>query len=81
MTQQNYTATTLADQSPDEAFDAIRNVRGWWSERITGSPEKVGDEFRYHYQDLHKCIMKLVELAAASQQACCRAERIAWRLS
>jgi hypothetical protein len=70
MTQQNYTATILVDQSPDESLDAIRNVRGWWSEGITGSTEKVGDEFKYHYQDLHKCTMKLVELIPG--------ERVAW---
>jgi len=62
MTQQDYTATVLVDQSPSEAFDAIRNVRGWWSEEITGNTAKIDDEFKYHYQDLHKCTMKLVEL-------------------
>ena len=70
MTQQNYTATILVDQSPSEAFDAIRNVRGWWSEEITGSTQKVGDEFKYHYKDLHKCTMKLVELVPG--------KRVAW---
>lgn len=62
MTQQNYTATITVDQSPKEAFDAIRNVRGWWSQEITGSTEKLGDEFKYHYRDVHRCTMKLVEL-------------------
>jgi hypothetical protein len=70
MTQQNYTATILVDQSPSEAFDAIRNVRGWWSEEITGSTQRVGDEFKYHYKDLHKCTMKLVELVPG--------KRVAW---
>jgi hypothetical protein len=70
MTQQNYSATILVDELPKEAFDAIRNVRGWWSEAITGSTEKVGDEFRYHYQNLHKCTMKLVELVPD--------KRVAW---
>jgi hypothetical protein len=62
MTQRNYTTTITVDQSSKEAFDAIRNVRGWWSEAITGSTEKLGDEFNYHYQDVHSCTMKLVEL-------------------
>lgn len=70
MTQQNYTATITVDQSPKEAFDAIRNVRGWWSEEITGSTEKIGAEFKYHYQDLHRCTMKLVELVPG--------KRVAW---
>lgn len=69
MTNKNYTATITVDQSPQEAFDAIRNVRGWWSEEITGSTEKLGDEFNYHYQDMHRCTMKLVELVPSRKVA------------
>jgi hypothetical protein len=62
VSNQSYNATITVEQSPKEAFDAIRNVRGWWSEEVTGGTAKVGDEFKYHYQDAHKCTMKLVEL-------------------
>jgi hypothetical protein len=62
MSNQSYSASVTVEQSPKEAFDAIRNVRGWWSEEVMGSTAKVGDEFKYHYQDAHKCTMKLVEL-------------------
>jgi hypothetical protein len=50
MSNQSYTASTSVDQSPKEAFEAIRNVRGWWSEEIEGSTAKVGDEFKYQYE-------------------------------
>jgi Activator of Hsp90 ATPase homolog 1-like protein len=73
MTERNYTATITVDQSPKEAFDAIRDVRGWWSEEITGSTEKLGDDFKYHYQDMHRCTMKLVELVPN--------KRVAWLLT
>ncbi len=69
MKRENYTATILVGQSPSEAFDAIRNVRGWWSEEITGSAQKVGDEFKYRYRDLHACTMKLVELVPGKRAA------------
>ncbi|MFZ2021575.1 MAG: SRPBCC domain-containing protein [Terracidiphilus sp.] len=62
MSNQSYSASITLDQSPKEAFDAIRNVRGWWSEEIVGSAAKAGDEFKYHYRDAHSCTMKLVEL-------------------
>ena len=70
MSNQNYSAAISVDQSPKEAFEAIRNVRGWWSEEIEGSTAKVGDEFRYHYQDVHTCTMKLVEFVPD--------KRVAW---
>ena len=70
MSNQSYSAIISVDQTPKEAFDDIRNVRGWWSEEIEGSTAKVGDEFSYHYQELHTCTMKLVELVPD--------KRVAW---
>jgi len=70
MSNRNYTATISVDQSPKEAVNAIRNVRGWWSEEIEGTIVKVGDEFKYHYQNLHTCTMKFVELVPG--------KRVAW---
>ena len=62
MTESDFTTTILVDQTPKEAFDAINNVRGWWSEEIEGSTDKLHDEFKYHYQDVHRCQMKLTEV-------------------
>jgi len=62
MTAQSYSTTFTVDQTPEEAFKAITNVRGWWSEEIEGDTEKVGDEFTYIYKDEHRCRMRLTEL-------------------
>ena len=43
------------DQTPEEVFNAINNPRGWWSEEIEGSTDKLNDEFNYHYKDVHHC--------------------------
>lgn len=43
-------------------FKAINNVRGWWSEEIEGNTAKLNDEFTYHYKDVHRSKMKLIEV-------------------
>lgn len=62
MENQNFTISILVDQSPKEVFNAINNVRGWWSEEIEGNTEKLNDEFTYHYKDVHISKMKLIEV-------------------
>jgi hypothetical protein len=62
MTNQNYTTTFSVDQTPEEVFRAINHVRGWWSEEIEGGTDKLGDEFNYHYKDVHRCKMKITEV-------------------
>lgn len=62
MDNQDFTTIIVVDQTPKEVFEAITNVRGWWSEEIEGDTAKLNDEFKYHYKDIHVCKMKLVEV-------------------
>src|ERR1035438_886437 len=62
MSAKDYTITVTVDQSPEEVFNAINNVRGWWSEEIEGTPDQVGAHFTFHYQDLHRTTQKITEL-------------------
>lgn len=62
MATSDFTTKLFVDQTPEEAFNAINNVRGWWSEEIEGGTEKLNDEFSYHYEDVHRCKMKLTEV-------------------
>jgi hypothetical protein len=62
MENQDFTTTILVNQSPQEAFKAITNLRAWWSASIEGITDELNAEFMYHYQDVHYCKMKLVEL-------------------
>lgn len=62
MKPSDFTTTIQVDQSPEHVFRAITNVRGWWSEEIEGNTEKLNDEFRYHFEDVHRSEIKLTEV-------------------
>lgn len=67
MTTSDFTLTLLTEQAPQEVFQAILNVRGWWSgyhsEEIKGDTEKLHDEFSFLAGGgLHYSKQKLVEL-------------------
>ena len=59
--QNSYRVSYLVDNSPEEVFDAINNVRGWWSQAIEGDTDRLGAEFHYHYQDVHRSSFKITE--------------------
>lgn len=62
MKAQDLTIIFQVDQTPEEVFNAITNVRGWWSEGVKGGTDKLNDEFVYQYRDIHRSTQKLVEL-------------------
>lgn len=62
MSTKDFSTVILVDQTPEEAFTAINNVRGWWSEEIEGSTDKLNEVFNYHYEDVHRCKIKVIEM-------------------
>lgn len=53
-----------------EALRAITDVRGWWFGEITGSSDKLGDEFTYHVPGVHRSKQRVIELG----------NRIVWKV-
>ena len=68
----NYSVTFSVDKTPEEVFDAINNVRGWWSEEIEGRTDQPGAEFKYHYQDVHRARFKITVFAPG--------EKVVWHV-
>ena len=58
----DFNTTLLVDATPSEVYNAINNVRGWWSQEIDGDTDVLNAEFIYRYKDVHHCKIKLVEL-------------------
>ena len=71
MTTQDFTMTMLVDATPAQVFDAINNVRGWWSEEIDGATDALGATFEFHYKELHRSTHRITEMV--------RGERIVWQ--
>ena len=61
MSRGNYTTAFSVDQPPEAVFEAINNVRGWWSGEIDGSTDKLGAVFTYRHKDLHSSTQKITE--------------------
>lgn len=72
MTHRSFTLNFTVDQSPEAVFQAINNPHRWWSEAIEGPSSKTGDVFWYHFQDLHRCTMKVSEQVPG--------RKVAWRV-
>jgi len=73
MTQaQHFTTGFSVDQSPQVVFDAITNVRGWWSEEVRGRTDELDAEFEFHYKDIHRSTQKITELVPG--------KRVVWRI-
>jgi len=62
MDNKDFTVSFLVDQKPGEVFDAINNVRGWWTENLEGGTEKLNDEFEVRFGDVHYSRQKLIEV-------------------
>lgn len=67
----HYTTAFTVDQTPEAAFEAITDVRGWWSENLDGATDELG-VFVYHNEPIHVSRIEVTELVPG--------KRVAWRV-
>lgn len=72
MKDDTLTCKFTVEQTPREVFEAITNVRGWWSGAIEGPTDELGAEFSYRYRDLHYSKQRITALVPG--------ERVVWRV-
>jgi hypothetical protein len=70
--EDNFSTILSVDQTADEVFAAINDVRGWWSEDIQGSTDSLGEEFTYRNMPVHRCTIRVTELVPG--------ERVVWHV-
>ena len=63
MSKTDFSTSFTVDATPEAAFAAINNVRGWWSGEIDGVTDAPGAVFTYRYKDMHKSTQKITEFA------------------
>ncbi|MFC3965164.1 SRPBCC family protein [Nocardia jiangsuensis] len=73
MSTADFTVTLTVDATPEQAFAAIGDVRGWWSETIEGSTGAVGDSYRFEVPGVHRCTMTTTESVPG--------ERLVWHVT
>lgn len=61
MRTKHYTATFTVDRDPERVFQAINDVRGWWSGEVVGDNAKLGDEFTYTVEGVHYSKQRVTE--------------------
>ena len=73
MNKKSFSVSILVDQTPQQVFDAVNNVRAWWSGQIDGITDQLGAEFTYRYQNLHRSTHKITELVPG--------KRVVWHVT
>jgi hypothetical protein len=61
------TVRATVDATPQQVYEAINDVRGWWSADLEGESEHVGDIFTYTYGDIHRSTQQVTEQVPGSK--------------
>jgi hypothetical protein len=72
-TERGYTTSYAVEQSPDEVYAAVLDVRAWWTGEVEGRTDEVGAEFTYRHPPQHYSRQRVTELTPGS--------RVVWQVT
>ena len=76
MTEHSFTTTLSVEATPDGAYAAINDVRGWWSQDVDGRTDTVGAVFAFRGnlegRNVHRAQIEVAELVPG--------ERVVWHV-
>jgi uncharacterized protein YndB with AHSA1/START domain len=63
MSSPNFSVAYTVSQTPEEVFNAVNDVRGWWTGEpgAKGTTNKLGAEWTYQYKELHYTKQRITE--------------------
>ncbi|MCF3108686.1 SRPBCC domain-containing protein [Niabella sp. CC-SYL272] len=62
MNDRNFSVSIVTDQTPEMVFNAVNNVRGWWTENLDGATLQKNDVFEVRFGDVHYSRQQLTEV-------------------
>ncbi|MBS1669728.1 MAG: SRPBCC domain-containing protein [Bacteroidetes bacterium] len=63
MENKSFSTSIEISTSPEEVFNAIKDITKWWSsEDFEGSSSKLGDEFIIHHPNQHHSVQRVIEV-------------------
>lgn len=72
MKENNFGTTILVNESPQQVFKAVNNVRAWWSQTAKGDSDSLNDEFMVDFES-HWWAFRIIEIIPYS--------KVVWQVS
>ncbi|MGJ7029905.1 SRPBCC family protein [Niabella hirudinis] len=62
MTDHHFSVSIITDQTPETVFNAVNNVRAWWTENLEGQTLHKDNVFEVRFGDVHYSRQQLTEV-------------------
>ncbi len=67
MATSDFSIILRVNRTPEDVFNAIIDIRGWWSADFKGASQKLHDVFEVRFSDMHYSRQELTEVIAGKK--------------